>query len=56
MVTVRESSTLADLETKRKARQRALLQVDRQIHQAEQEQTRLKERIKILEQGRRQAA
>jgi hypothetical protein len=56
MVMVRESSTLAGLETKRKALQRALVKVDRQIHQAEQAQTRLEERIKILEQGRHQAA
>jgi hypothetical protein len=56
MVTVEERSALAGLEARRLALQRELSEVDKQVHQAEQAQVRLEKRIKILEQGRRQAA
>jgi hypothetical protein len=56
MIPVEEHLMLAGLETRRAALQRALSQMDRQIHQTEQAQARLERRIQILEQRPRQAA
>jgi hypothetical protein len=56
MSTVEERSLLADLEARRAGLQRELSRVEKQIHLAEGAQTRLEERIKFLEQRRRQAA
>jgi hypothetical protein len=56
MSTVEGRSVLADLKARRIALQRELSQVDSEIHQTEQAQARLEERIRILEQGQRQAA
>jgi hypothetical protein len=56
MYTVEERSMPTDLGARRAALQRELSQVDQEIRRAEQSQARLEERIKILEQKRRQAA
>ena len=56
MITAQERLMLASLEARRAALQRELSQVDQEIHQTERAQARLGERIKTLEQGRREAA
>ena len=56
MITVQERSMLAGLEARRAGLLSKLLQVDLEIQKTEQAQARIEERIKILEQGRREAA
>ena len=56
MITIQEYSILTGLEAKRAALQRELSRVDSQIHQTEQAKARIEQRIKTLEQGRREAA
>ena len=56
MDTTKERSQLATLEAQRQALRRELAIVGRQIDHGERAQARLVERIKILEQGQRQAA
>jgi hypothetical protein len=56
MVTAQVRLTSTGLEARRTILRRELSRVDRQIRQTEQAQARLVERIKSLEQGRRQAA
>ena len=55
MITLQESSILADLQARRVALQHELSEVNRQIHRAERAQAGLEERIKILEQDLREA-
>ena len=52
----KERSTLAALQAQRQSLRRELAIVGKQIDQGERAQARLVERIKILEQGQRQAA
>ena len=56
MVMVQERSALGGLEATRVTLRRELFQVNRRIRQAEQEQARLEERIKVLEKEQRLAA
>jgi hypothetical protein len=56
MITIEECSILTGLEAKRAALQRELSRVDSQIHQTEQAKARIAQRIKTLEQVRREAA
>src|SRR5258708_3707414 len=56
MDTAKKSSTLATLRAQRQSLRRELAIVGKQIDQGERAQVRLVERIKILEQGQRQAA
>jgi hypothetical protein len=56
MITVQERSMLAGLEARRAALHSKLSQVDLEIRKTEQGQARIEERIKELEQGRREAA
>ena len=60
MVMVQERSALGGLEARRVTLRRELFQVNRRINrrirQAEQEQARLEERIKVLEKEQRLAA
>ena len=56
MNTAKERSTLATLQAQRQSLRRELAIVGKQIDQGERAQARLVQRIKILEQGQRQAA
>ena len=56
MDTAKERSTMVTLKRRRKALRRELFHIQKQIDQAQQAQARLEERIRILEQGQRQAA
>ena len=56
MDTAKKSSTLATLRAQRQSLRRELAIVGKQIDQGDRAQVRLVERIKILEQGQRQAA
>jgi hypothetical protein len=56
MDTTKERSTLPTLQAQRHSLRHELAIVGMQINQGEQAHARLVERIKILEQGRRQAA
>jgi hypothetical protein len=56
MVAVESHSPLAGREKKRMAVQAALVRIDEQIQQEEEAQTRIKERVEILAQRRREAA
>jgi hypothetical protein len=56
MITVQERSMLAGLQARRAALHSKLSQVDLEIQKTEQAQARIEKRIKILEQGRREAA
>ena len=56
MDTTKKRSMLAALQAQRHSLRRELAIVGKQIDQGERAQARLMERIKILEQGQRQAA